>query len=136
MPFQFGFDSTNQILGCWFSGQITDADFTRFSLLVCRYIALTLPRGGLTDTTAVTSWEVTAGTLDMIANRPPGVPPVGRHRVIVAPSDEIFEMLGTFARKAEITRPKLHVVRTIDEARAILDVQQFHFGPIQEAELG
>lgn len=135
MPFQFGFDSINQILGCCFKGRVTDTDFTEMSLAVVGYVALTLPRAGLSDTSAVTSWEVTPETLRMIANRPPGVPPVGRHRVVVAPADDVFEMLSMFASEAEFTRPKLHVVRTMDQARAVLNVQQFQFEPIQEAEL-
>lgn len=135
MPFEFSFDSNNQILGCCFKDRVTDADFTSMSLATARYIALTRPRAGLSDTTEVTSWEVTPETLHMIANRPPGVPPVRRHRVIVAPSSNIFQMLLMFAREAQSTRPKLHVVRTMDEARAILDVRHFQFEPVREAEL-
>lgn len=132
MPFDFSFDSTNQILGCSFTGRVLDDDFERMSLSTARYIALTRPRAGLSDTTDVTSWEVTPETLRNLAARPPGVPPLDRHRVVVAPYAGVFEMLRVFAHEAEITRPKLHVVRTMDEACAILGVQQFCFEAITE----
>lgn len=133
MPFEFVFDSINQVLGCWFRSLVNDDEFTRMSLATARYLALTRPRAGLSDTTAITSWEVTHERLRMIANRPPVIAPLGRHRVVIAPANDIFDMLRMFAKEAEITRPKLHIVRTMDEARTILHVQKFQFGPIPEA---
>ena len=131
MPYKVDFDPANRILRCRFEGRVTDDEFTDFSVSVARYVAQTNPRGGISDLSAVTSWEVTGRTIRMLASRPPGVPPITRHRVFIAPSDQIFEMMRTFQHEAEVTRPNMHVVRTINEALAILGVSEFNFEPIE-----
>jgi hypothetical protein len=131
MSYNFDFDSTNRILRCRFEGRVTDEELTNYLLTVWRYDALTGPRGGITDLSAVTSFEITRERLRTLASWSPVVPPLGRPRVVLATSDYIFEMARFFAVEAEITRPKLHAVRTWNEAGAILSVQEFHFEPIQ-----
>jgi hypothetical protein len=131
MSYQFDFDSTNRILRCGFEGRVTDEELTNYLRIVGQYVALTFPRGGVTDLSAVTSWEVTPETLRTLAHVPPGVPPMGRPRVVLADSDYIFGMVRMFEIEADIMRPNLHVVRTWKEAGAILGVQEFHFEPIQ-----
>jgi len=129
MSFKFDFDSTNRILRCRFEGRVTNEEFTNYLRIVGQYIALTLPRGGITDLSAVDSWEVTAETLLMLAGVPPAVPPMGRPRVILAASDYIFRMARMFELHAELLRPNLHAARTLKEASAILGVQEFYFEP-------
>jgi hypothetical protein len=131
MSYQFDFDSTNRILRCQFEGRVTDEELTNYLRIVGQYVALTGPRGGITDLSAVASWEVTPETLRTLASVPPGVPPMGRPRVVLAVSDYIFGMVRMFEIEADITRPNLHVVRTWKEAGAILGVQEFRFKPIQ-----
>ncbi len=131
MSFKFDFDSTNQILRCRFKGRVTDEEFTNYLRIVGQYVALTLPRGGITDLSAVNSWEVTPETLLTLARVPPAVPPMGRPRVILAASHYIFRMARMFELHAELLRPNLHVVRTLKEACAILEAQEFRFEPIR-----
>jgi hypothetical protein len=131
MAYNIDFDPANRILRSRFEERVTDDEFVRFSLTVGNFVALTRPRGGVSDTTAVTSWEVSPEALQIVANRPPGVPPLGRPRVVVAPSSHIFGMMRYFAREAEVTRPNMHVVRTMREALAIFGVRELHFKPIQ-----
>jgi hypothetical protein len=131
VPYTFDFDSTNLILRCRFEGRVTDAEFTNYLRGVGRYIALTGPRGGITDLSAVTAFEVAVETIRTLASWLPAVPALGRPRVILTASNQVFGMARLFQFEAEITRPNLHVVRTLNEARAILGVQEFHFEPIQ-----
>lgn len=130
MSYQFDFDSSNRILRCRFRGRVADEDLTNYLRIVGHYVTLTLPRGGVTDLSAVISWEVTTEKLRTLAALPPGVPPMGRPRVILTADDYIFGMARMFEIEADIRRSNLHVVRTWREARAILGVEQFHFEPL------
>lgn len=131
MSYHFDFDSTSRILRCRFEGRLTAEELTNYLRTVGQYVALVRPRGGITDLSAVTSFDVTLETIRTLAWRPPAVPLMGRPRVILAASDQVFGMARMFEIEAEITRPNLHVVRTLNEACAILGVQEFDFEPIQ-----
>jgi hypothetical protein len=131
MPYKFDFDSTNRILRCRFEGRVTDEELANYLRIVGQYVALTGPRGGVTDLSAVTTFEVTFETIRTLASWQPAVPPMGRPRVILTASDHIFGMARMFEIEAEVTRPNLHVVRTLKEACAILCVQEFNFEPLQ-----
>ena len=130
MPYRFDFDPTNRILRCRFSGHVTGDEFGDYLQVVGEYVVRTRPRGGVTDLSAVTSFDVTLEKIQALANRPPAVP-LKHPRVIVASSDHVFGLARMFEIEAEGTRPNLHVVRTLREARAILGVQELHFEPIQ-----
>lgn len=130
MAYHFDFDSTNRILRGRFEAAVTDDEFRRYLQVTWKYVAWTAPVAGITDLSGVTSWEVTAETLHTLGSMPPGVRPRGWRRIVLATSDRIFEMMRIFERHAQITRPNLHVVRTMNEARAILGVQKLHFEAI------
>lgn len=130
MPFTFDFDPDNRILRACFDGRVTDEEFRLFSKATVLYIARTIPLAGITDMSNINSWEVTAETLRAVAEMPPGVPPLGRKRVVVVTCDRVFDMMYMFQHEAEITRPNFYVVRTMEEARAILRVQELRFKPI------
>ena len=131
MSYKFDFDSTSRILRCRFEGRVTDDELTNYLRIVGQYVALTGPRGGVTDLSAVTSFEATSETIRTLARLPPAVPQMGRPRVILTASDHIFGLARMFEIAAEPMRPNLHVVRTLKEACAILGVQEFQFEPIQ-----
>lgn len=131
MSYRLDFDSTNRILRCRFWGRVSDEEFANYLQTVWQYVALTRPRGGITDLSAVTSFDVTVETIRTLASWQPVVPPMGRPRVILTASDHIFGMARMFEMEAEVTRPNLHVVRTWQEACAILGVPELHFEPIQ-----
>lgn len=132
MAYQFEFDSTHRILRGNLIGRVTDEDLTTFYRMTAEYVAATDPRAAVTDFSAVTTFEVTAETIRMLAKSPPAMPQKSRPRVIVAPSDHVFGMARMFEFEGEVTRPNLHVVRTLDQAWAILVVQQPQFGPVVE----
>ena len=51
-------------------------------------------------------------------------------RVIVVPIDFIFGLARMFQMLGEKTRPDLHVVRTLDEAYRLLQIESPEFRPV------
>ena len=131
MSYQFDFDSTNRILRGRFEGRITAEELTDYLETVGHYIARTDPRGGVTDLSAVTTIEATFDAIRGLASLKPTVPLLDRTRVVLAASDHVYGIARMFEIEAEFTWPDLHVVRTWNEAGAILGVREFHFAPIQ-----
>ena len=132
MPYQFDFDHTNQIARCRFEGRITDEDVRNYYSDAAKYVALTKPRGGLLDFSAASSFEVTPATIQYLATLTPVLANPNLPRVLVAPRPSIFGMLRMFEMLGDRTRPSLHVVRTEQEAWAILGVWEPQFGPYHE----
>lgn len=60
------------------------------------------------------------------------MPQPDRSRIIVAVSSQIFGMARMFEFEGEITRPNLHVVRSLAEAWAILGIREPKFEPVSE----
>jgi hypothetical protein len=131
MSYKFDFDSTNRILRCRFAGPVTAEEFTNYLRTVGRYVALTSPRGGVTDLSAVSTFDVSIDAIHRLAGVKPSVPRIDHPRVILTASDRTFWAARMFEIEAEAIRPNLHVVRTWNEAGAILGVRKFHFEPIQ-----
>lgn len=131
--YTFDFDPNHRILRCRFEGQVTDDEFRRYLQVTWSYVARIGQVGSITDLSGVTSWEVTLETLKAVAHMPSVLPPFRKRRIVLATSQRIFEMMRSFEREAELTYPNLHVVRSWNEARAILGVKEFHFKPIPEA---
>ena len=134
MSYEFDFDSTNRILRCRFEGRVTAEELRDYLQIVGRYIAITGPRGGITDLSAVTTVEATYEAIRRLAKIKPAVPLMDRPRIVLAASDHIYGITRMFEIEAEDLRPNLHVVRTWNEAGAILGVQEFHFEPIPEGQ--
>ena len=132
MPYEFDFDPTNRILRCLFEGRVTDKAMKEFFLLATEYATRIDPHGALADLSAVTSFEVSPQTIRELAKSVPALSNPDRPRCVVAPSPQIFGMVRMFEIAGESTRPNLHVVRTIEEAWAILDVEAPQFGPLPE----
>lgn len=131
MPSFFDFDSTNRILRCRLEGKITDEDLKEYYRLVGEYASLTDPRAGVLDMLSVTSMEVSSQTIRQLANLPPAMAHPSRPRCIIAPSAQVFGMARMFELQGQDTRPNLHVVRSQQEAWAILGVSKPKFEAIQ-----
>lgn len=131
MPYHFEFDSTNRILRCRCEGQITDEDLKNYYRLLQRYDAQVAPLAGILDMSGVTTFGVSPQTIRELADLPPAMAEASRPRCIVATSPEIFGMARMFELHGESTRPNLHVVRTQNEALAILAVREPKFEPIK-----
>ena len=131
MPYYFEFDSANRILRGRLEGKITDEDLKELYGLVGTYSTLTDPRASVLDMSSVTSLEVSPQTIRELANLPPAIADSSQPRCIIAASSQIYGMARMFELRGQETRPNLHVVRTQQEAWAILGVSEPKFEPIQ-----
>jgi hypothetical protein len=127
MAYRFEFDSTNRILLCRFAGRVNDEDLKTFYRAAVRWIAILNPRAGITDLSALTSFEVTAETIRTLAKSLPSMPDPSHLLIIVAASAHTFGMARMFEFEGEVKRLNVHVVRTIKEALAILGMQESQF---------
>lgn len=130
MPYRIAFDAQNRILRGQFDGRVTDDELKEFYRIAPDYIARFDPRVGITDFSAVTSFDVSPQAIRELANTPPAVPDPKRPRFIVAPSPQIFGMARMFELQGEKTRPSLQVVRTLEDVWDFLGVQEPHFEPV------
>ena len=130
MPYQFDFDSTNRILRGQLDGCVTDEVLREYYRAAAGHAAKIDPLSGLTDFSAVTSFEVSAQTVRNLARSVPAMPDPSRVRVIVAPVDHVFGISRLFQIEGEKTRPHNHVVRTVEEAWAVLGVHDPKFEPL------
>ena len=134
VPQQFDFDSTHGIVRGRIEGRVTDADLRNmYRKAAAMYAKLGAKMSGaITDFSAVTAFEVSAQTVLEMANLDPALPDQKKIRVIIAPKPVIFGMARMFEMFGERTRPNLHVVRTEQEAWAILGVWNPKFQPFEE----
>lgn len=132
MPYHFDFDPTNQIARVRFTGQIKDDELKECYGKMAEFVALTDPRGSITDFSEATAFGVSRETIVELAKLPPALPDPQRVRVIVAPSPLIFGLSRMFEMEGERTRPSLHVVTTEQEAWAILGVWNPQFEPYKK----
>lgn len=132
MVFRFEFDGTNKILLSRFEGRFTDESAAKFHDAAWKYAAATDAKAGIVDFSSVTEFAISGETLRQIARQKPTLPnSTGRQRVIVAPQTHAYGLFRMFQIVGEQTRPLLAVVRTMDEAFAVLGVQSPHFEPLQ-----
>lgn len=136
MPFHFEFDPVQEILRGRIEGPVTDESLQEFYRLAGEHAVRLLPRSAISDFSAVTSFEVSSETIRELARLAPAMPDPTRPRVAVAPSGLVFGLVRMFQSVAGDTRPKLHVVRTMEEAYALLGVKAPRFEPLQEPAPG
>jgi hypothetical protein len=129
VPYHFEFDPATGIARCRLEGVLVDEEMKRCYRQAGEFFATIDPRGGIFDLSAVTSFEVSSKMVHELANSLPILPDPSRPRVVVAPSPAAFGMARMFEIVGESTRPNLHVVRTNQEAFAILGVWDPQFEP-------
>jgi hypothetical protein len=127
MSFCFDFDSANRILRCRFEGLVNQAAISEFYRQIPIYDAATKPRAGINDFSQITSVDITSQTIAKLASLPPAFADESRPRVNVAPRDHVYGLLRMFQAMGEGTRPNLYVVRSLEEAYAILGVTEPRF---------
>lgn len=130
MTYQFDFDSTNRILWGRLQGCVTDEVLKEYYRAAAGYAAQIDPLSGVTDFSAVTSFEVSPQTVRELARSTPVIPNPSRVRVIIAPVDHVFGIARLFQIVGEKTRPNNHVVRTLTDAWAVLGVRDLKFEPL------
>jgi len=131
MPYQFDFDRANRILRCTWEGRVNNESIMEFDSVARKYVALTDPRAGILDFSAVTHLDVAPQTVRDLALSAPTIPDPSVPRFIVAPSPLVFGMSRMFEFLGEKTRPLLQVVHTLEETYAALGIKAPQFGPLQ-----
>jgi hypothetical protein len=131
MPYTFDLDPTNGILRCRLTGQVTDVELKDFFRVGSEYAVSVRPSAGVVDFSEVTSFAVSAQTIEDLAKSAPVLPNPNVRRIVIAPPSEIYGMMRMFEIQGEDRRPDLHVVRTEREAWAILAVQKPRFEPLK-----
>jgi hypothetical protein len=129
--FRFEFDRANKILLLRVEGPLTD------QLLADCYEAIHVQSVatdaliGIFDMSGVTPYEVSSECIRQLAKREPAMPDATRRpRIIAVENTTGYGLARMFQIGGETRRPKLEVVRTLDAALRLLDVQSPHFEPL------
>lgn len=123
------FDSRNNILRGTLEGSMTGARLLEFYTAATKFMASHPPCRGILDFSHVTEFEVSSDAIRQVAAAAPVFPP-GHMRIMVIPQTFIYGLARMFQILTESTRPELHVVRTMEEAYSLLDVESPDFRPI------
>lgn len=130
MPYQIVYDPTNRILRARFEGCVTEDELKEVYRLGQAQAPRIDPHAGITDFSDVTTLAFSPETIYELATSTPIMPDPSRPVVFVAPTPHIFGMARMFEILGGETRPNLHVVRSLEEAYAVLDVREPQFEPI------
>jgi hypothetical protein len=137
MGLRFEFDAENKLLLARFEGRLNDESLVASYQAIRKYSIATDAQAGILDFSLVTEFAVTADTIRNLARQEPAMPDaVHRPRVLVAPATHLFGIARMFQMMGEHKRPRLSVVRTLDEALATLGVRSTRFEPLGNEPLG
>lgn len=129
MPFVMDFDARNKILRVTLQGRVTDEIMLETYATVARYVASHPPCRGITDISEVEEFEVSSNTIRQLAEKPPAFLTADM-RILIAPKAHVYGMARMFQILGGKTRPNLHIVRSMDEAYRLLQVESPEFGPM------
>jgi hypothetical protein len=133
MSHAFDFDPANRILRCRFSGTVTDEELKDYYQQAAAIVkAIGEPAAGIADFSAVTKFAVAKETVLGLANSAPILREPKAVRIIIAATPTVFGMARMFEITGESTRPNSHVVKTEQEAWAILGVWEPKFEPVKQ----
>jgi hypothetical protein len=130
MAYSFEFDSESGTLLARFKGQVTSEAFGEFyNVSVPQLAANDKIRGWIVDFSSVSSFEVSPETIRALAWSRPADPDSSRTRVFVAPAPNVYGLARMFVSHGDDTRPNLHVVRSMEDAYAVLGISKPKFEP-------
>jgi len=129
VPYRFDFDPFNRIARCSLEGRIGAEEVKKCYQDAADFFAITDAHAGIFDLTGVVSLDFPTQTVRELAKRPPVLPNPDRIRVAIAPAPAVFGVARMFELLTDKTRPNLHIVRTAQEAWAILCVLEPQFKP-------
>jgi len=128
VPYHFEFDSEHRILLTVLEGEIEGSEIDIINKAMRVQIKRMQPAAGISDLTRVTRFNVPGHVMRAAAQEPPPFPE-DVPRFIVAASDVVYGMNRIYQTVAD--RPKLKVVRKLDEALAELGVQSVKFEKLE-----
>lgn len=95
-PYAFDFDLTNGIQRCRLSGRVSDGELKDFFQAGAQYAIRIHPSAGVVDLSEVTSFDVSAQTIQQLARAEPVLRDPNFIRVVIAPSAETYGMMRMF----------------------------------------
>ena len=132
MGYQFEFDSANRLLLIRIEGKLSNELLGECYDEIRKRAVATDALLGIFDLSGVTQYTVSSEFVRQLAGREPAMPHASnRMRVIVVEDTTGFGLARMFQIVGEKERPKFHVVRTFDDALAVLGVQSPQFEPLQ-----
>jgi hypothetical protein len=131
MPYLFEFEPVRRILRCTLSGHVTDKELLECHGQATQYVHTTDPDTAIVDLAPVETVNVSPATVQGLARSAPAFPP-SRPKFIVAPTDHLYGMSRMYQLIGERIRPRLQVVRSLDEVYLALGVTALHFEPLRE----
>ena len=127
MSYHFEFDSRSRLLLVLAYGRVDDSEFQELYFAIRKRKGEDRALTGILDVTGVTDFDVRSQTIRGLANMP-GNFEDPTLRAVVAPNDSLFGMFRVLQSRGAATREQLHIVRTFNEALALLGIvsPQFH----------
>jgi hypothetical protein len=131
MALWFEFDPVNKILLGRLDGRLTDELLAEAYETARKYAVETDASAAIWDTSSVTEFALSSEFIRSLASREPIISDPKRPRIVVASKPHAFGLFRMFQLTGDRTRPRLTIVRTLDEALAALGVQSLHFEPLE-----
>lgn len=125
------FDARNDVLRVTIDGLLTDEALSDCYATVTKHFASHPPCRGIVDLSKA-KFEVSSNAIRRLASSMPAIPR-GYTRVFVTPSDLVYGMARMFQILGEKSRPDLHVVRTLEEAYKLLQIESPEFNAVPPA---
>jgi hypothetical protein len=134
--FRFELDSANRILMVRFEGCLTQALVEEFYREGKKYWVASGAAVAILDGSSVTQVDLSSNLIRQFALQEPAPEVGGLPRILVVPRTEIFGLARMFQITGELKQPHLHVVRTLDQAFAMLGIRSPTFEPLEDRRAG
>jgi hypothetical protein len=132
MGFRFEFDPANRILLLRVEGQLSDELLAECYTQIRKRSVETDAHMAIFDFSSVSGFPVSSNLVRQLAKLEPAMPDAtNRTRVIAVENPTGFGLARMFQIVGEETRPKLQVVRTLNDAIVTLGAQSPHFEPLE-----
>lgn len=130
MGYSFGFDAGNKVFRCTWQGQISDRILLEGYAAMGKLLASRRPCRGLQDFTEVTAGEISSETINELSRMPP-IYGTDSTVVFVALKDLHYGLLRQFSILGDGNLPNLHIVRTMEEAYRLLNLDGPQFTHVE-----
>ncbi|MGZ4833299.1 MAG: hypothetical protein ACXVZR_11415 [Terriglobales bacterium] len=120
MPGVLKIDRKRKVAVSTFYGAVSDEDLLTHRKTILDSPAFDPSFSEVVDFSRVSSLTVSEAALSAMAQAKSIFNETSIH-VIVAPADIAFQLVSQYRELARLTRPNLYVVRSVDEAYAVLD---------------
>jgi DNA-binding NarL/FixJ family response regulator len=129
--FDLDFEPESKVFHLRFHGSITNESIKDFYQTAASRVSGYDFRASIVDFSDVKSLKVTMNVIRELAASPPIDPEISHPRVVVAPNILIYGLALIFQVIGKGSRPKLHVVRQLPQAFALLGLDRPHFQPFE-----